>query len=370
MKIRSLSVFALLALLFAGLLAAAPAFGQASGARGEYFTYRFQPGDILLTLSQRFTQNQENWKTIREINGIADQYKIPVGFELKIPFSMIDEIPATATVSYLRGHAYLNGLPLRETGQQISEGAVITAGPNSNVTLTLPDNSKVLVPADSTVTARRLRSFSGTGYLDTIFTVDKGEVQSHVNPGGEGIGRFEIHTPVSITGVRGTILRAGKLEDKGAYSAIVKGHADFSQSGASSVTPLASNQGLVSDSLGRPQAARSLLPPPVLHPVSGPSHSIRLSFDPVPGAVAYQVVLAEDAEGYNVLWTRRITDSSISLPAVRNGTVYALVRSVDDQTLTGRDAVLEMQQTMNTVNDGQGSPIGVGSDDYLLRISY
>ncbi len=370
MKIRRTSVLTLLTLFFAGLLAASPAFGQATGARGEYFTYRFQPGDILLTLSQRFTQNEENWKIIREINGIADQYKIPVGFELKVPFSMIDEVPASATVSYLRGQAYLNGLPIRETGQQINEGAVITAGPNSNVTLTLPDSSKVLVPADSTVTARRLRSFSGTGYIDAIFTVDKGGVQSHVNPGGEGVGRFEIRTPVSITGVRGTILRAGRLDGNGAYSAIVKGKADFSQSGAPSVTPLASNQGLVSDSEGRPQAARPLLPPPVLHPISGPSHNLRLSFDPVPGAVAYQVVLAEDEEGYDVLWSGRTTENSIALPAVRNGTVYALVRSVDDQTLTGRDAVLEMQQTLNTVNDGQGLPIGVGSDDYLMRISY
>ncbi len=371
MKIRSAPLLTALTLLVASLMATAPAFGQATGARGDYFTYRFRPGDILLTLSQRFTHNEDNWKAIREINGIADQYKIPVGFELKVPFSMIDEIPAVATISHLRGKAFVNGLPIRETGGQIQEGSVVAAGPDSNVTLTLPDKSKVLVPADSSVTAKRLRQFSGTGYIDAIFTIEKGDVQSHVDPGVQGVGRFEIRTPVSVTGVRGTIVRAGMLQNQGVYSAIVKGHADVSQPGATAITSLAANQGLVSDSQGRAQAARSLLPPPVLRPLPGQRQNqiSQVQFDPVPGAVAYQVILADDTEGYDVLWSRRITETQVRLPAVRNGTVYALIRSVDDQGLAGADSVLPLQQIMNTINDGQGSPVATGSGEYLLRTS-
>jgi len=360
----------LLSLLMTGMMASGPAFAQATGARGDYFTYRFVPGDILLTLSQRFTQNQENWKIIRKINGISDQYKIPVGFELKIPFSLIDEIPATATVSHLRGQAFLNGSPITQTGGQIGEGAVITTGANSNVTLTLPDNSKVLVPVNSSVTAKRLQRFSGTDYIDAIFTIDHGEVQSHVNPGGGGVGRFEIRTPVSVTGVRGTILRTGIRQDQGVYSTIIKGQADFSQADGVALTRLGNNQGVITNGAGLPTGTMALLPPPVLHPMGAQSHNRELRFDPVPGAVAYEVVLAEDNEGYDVLWSQRTTDTRATLPAVRNGTVYVLVRPLDQQMLAGAQAVLQLEQTMNTVNDRQGSPVGVGNDSYLLQSAF
>jgi hypothetical protein len=362
----------LLTFLMTGTLVSSPALAQATGARGDYFTYRFVPGDILLTLSQRFTQNQENWKTIRQINGIADQYKIPVGFELKIPFSLIDEVPASATISHLRGQAFINGSPIAQTGGQVSEGSVITTGPNSNVTLTLPDNSKVLVPVNSTVTAKRLQRFSGTGYIDAIFTIDRGEVQSHVNPGGEGVGRFEVRTPVSVTGVRGTILRAGTRQDQnqGAYSTIIKGQADFSPADGVLLTRLGSNQGAVTDGAGKPSGTHALLAPPVLHPMDAQSQNRQLRFDPVPGAVAYELVLAEDSEGYDVLWSQRITGTSATLPAVRNGTVYVLVRSVDQQMLAGSHAMLQIEQTMNTINDGQGSPVGVGNGSYLLQSAF
>ena len=370
MKIRGFAFVYLAVLLVVGSLVSAPAFAQAAGARGDYFTYRFLPGDILLTLSQRFTSNQENWKAIRKINGIADQYKIPVGFELKIPFSMIDEIPASATISHLRGQAFLNGRPIRQTGGQIAEGAVITTGSNSNVTLTLPDNSKVLVPVNSTVTAKRLQRFSGTGYIDAIFTIDQGEIHSHVNPGGEGVGRFEIRTPVSVTGVRGTVLRTGTRQDQGAYSIIVKGQADFSPADGASPTRLISNQGVVTSGAGESAAPHALLAPPTLHPMDPQSQNQTLRFDPVPGAVAYEVVLAEDREGYDVLWSQRMTETTIRLPAVRNGTVYVLVRSVDETMLTGGDAMLQIRQTMNTINDGQGSPVGVGNGSYLLHSTF
>ncbi|AHG66061.1 FecR family protein [Advenella mimigardefordensis] len=356
--------------LLIGALLSGPAFAQATGARGEYFTYRFVPGDILLTLSQRFTQNEENWKTIRKINGIADQYKIPVGFELKIPFSLIDEVPASATISHLRGKAFLNGSPITQTGGQVTEGAVITTDTNSNVTLTLPDDSKVLVPPNSSVTAKRLQRFSGTGYIDAIFTIDRGEVQSHVNPDGGGVGRFEIRTPVSVTGVRGTILRAGTRQGQGDYSTIIKGQADFSQADGVILTRLASNQGVITDGAGQHSGTRALLPPPVLHPMGGQSHNRELRFDPVPGAVAYELVLAEDSEGYDVLWSQRITGTTATLPAVRNGTVYVLVRSLDQQMLAGAQAVLTIEQTMNTINDRQGSPIGVGNGSYLLQSAF
>src|SRR5690606_13569333 len=141
------------------------------------------------------------------------------------------------------------------------------------------------------VTAKRLQRFSGTGYIDAIFTIDRGEVQSHVNPGGKGVGRFEIRTPVSVTGVRGTILRAGTRQgpDQGAYSAIIKGQADFSPADGASLTRLGSNQGAVTDRAGKPSGAHALLAPPVLHPMDPQAHNRQLRFDPVPGAVAYEV---------------------------------------------------------------------------------
>ncbi len=359
--------FPFLAALLAFLLPMGGAHAQATGARGENFIYRVQAGDILLTLSKRFTSNEENWKQIRQLNGIVDQYRIPIGFQLKIPFSLIDEKPATATVTHLGGTAYLNGLPLNQVGTAVTEGMTITTAPNSHVTLTLPDRSKVLVPADSAVTAQRLRAFSGTDYIDSIFKIDQGGLDSHVNPDGNGVGRFEIRTPVSITGVRGTILRTGVMSGKGAYSAIIKGQADFSQSSDTPITELRNNQGIATDASGQAQGARALLPAPVLTPPNTAANDYTLRFAPVAGASAYQVVIADDREGYDVLWSTRITGTQVTLPRIRNGNVFVLVRSVDEHALSGKDAVLAMQLRQNTIDDGSGSPIRIGDDGYLLR---
>src|SRR3546814_17702103 len=60
---------------------------------------------------------------------------------------------------------------------------------------------------DGATHLERLRQFEGNALTDSILRVQRGVVDSNVAPAGQGVGRFEVRTPVAVTGVRGTRFR-------------------------------------------------------------------------------------------------------------------------------------------------------------------
>src|SRR5690606_7930042 len=214
------------ALLACSGLFAAPSLAQPAGAQGQNFIYRVMQDDTLSALAERYTDRAEHWRTLQTLNAVQETTQLPIGLELKIPFALIPELPAQAQVSHVAGQATVNQASLAMDSQLV-EGDTIRTGENGFVTLTLPDASVLTVPAQSSLSLDRLRVFKGTGLTDTIFTLEDGSLESQVAPQDTGVGRFEIRTPVSITGVRGTQLRV-HANDQGSQSEVLTGAAALS----------------------------------------------------------------------------------------------------------------------------------------------
>lgn len=326
---------------------------QPAGALGENFLYRVISGDTLLDLAQRFTDKPANWTTLQTLNSVQDPSRMSIGIELKIPFALIPELPSSAHVSHVAGEVKVDNAPAKLEAK-LAEGSIIRTGPNGFIALTLADGSVLSIPATSNMVIERLRVFKGTGLIDTILTMRDGALESSVAPQATGVGRFEIRTPVSITGVRGTRLRVRSSND-GAQSEVLSGRAQLGSSQADGAT-LRPNQGAAINAQGKLLGVRALLPAPQLEEAVGSGQDRVISFPPVPGAATYLVQVARNEAGNHLLSSRKFDAPPINVSAPGPGTYYALVRAIDADGVQGKDAVQSFlgQSVLNTTD---GSPV-------------
>lgn len=349
------------------LIAALPAaLAQPMGAVDDDFIYQVRAGDTLIALSQTYTGTPNHWPTLQSLNQVADPYALPIGKALRIPFSLIPEEAARASVVHVQGQVQRNGQPLH-TNAWVVEGDRLSTGANSYLTLLLPDDSQASLPANARARVGRLRSFSSAPLVDTIFELETGAVESDVAPDGRGTGRYEIRSPISITGVRGTRLRV-RMGTEGMRSEVLSGAAQL-QTPTAGTQRLRAMQGAGVDPEGRLMAVRPLLPAPRLHPEPDAAPGRPLAFDPVPGAQAYLVRVAADALGLRPVSTQRIDGPPAQYAAPGPGTWHVLVRAIDAGGLMSDDAVFAFDGRA-ILKSGTGLPVHTGTGDLVLLTQY
>src|SRR5690606_26298163 len=129
--------------------------------------------------------------------------------------------PAASEVVHVSGAASVDGAPLR-VGMTVADGAVIPPGPTGFVTLHLAEGTTLTLPRGAPPEFQAWRRFAGSALTASIRRVENGVVESHVAPSGQGVGRFEVRTPVAVTGVRGTRFRV-RADTQGVRSEVIDG---------------------------------------------------------------------------------------------------------------------------------------------------
>jgi hypothetical protein len=344
---------------------------QPAGSQGDDFIHRIQPNDTLIALADRYTRNNSNWTVLQQHNAIANPSALPIGLELKIPFPLIPEVPASATAIHVSGNALVDGAPLR-TGMSVSEGSTISTSPNVFVTLQLSDGTKVALPRGERTHLERLREFEGLGLTDSIVRIENGDIDSNVAPSGQGVGRFEVRTPVAIIGVRGTRFRINTANEA-LRSEILHGAVNLksqaAQNGTHQQARIAAGHGAAVSADGT-ITTQPLLPAPELAPAqrtgSGQWTSL---FTPVPGATAYLVQVSRDREGLEVVSSQQFDDANIRFSARRPGTHYASVRAISSTGLGGGDTVVAFEGS-STLNSSSGTPITLSDGSVVTLTDY
>lgn len=332
------------------------------GAQGDYFLYQIEPGDTLEALSSRYTLDPNNWPALQSLNQVADPYRLQIAKVLRIPLSLIPRRAAQARVTHLHGRVTRNGQTL-QTGDQLETGDTLRSGQGS-VTLTLEDHSLLTITPDTEVQIHNLQTFRGSELSDTVLELPHGSVESSVAPDDTGVGRFEIRTPATVTGVRGTQLRvhanpAGSRHEVLHGAAAIQGPVRTEQS-------LARNHGAAYDASGALLGTHALLPAPQLHPSA--THASSLSWSPVQGASAYRVRIALDAAGTQLKSDQRTAQSSITLPPSGAGTRYVFVRAIDALDIEGSDASRRIEAA-NGLTSSDGLPV-LGIDGTPIRLTH
>ena len=366
-RCRALSLLALLSCALT-----APAHSQPAGALGEDFIYRVRQGDTLINLATQYTRNQANWAPLQTLNKVVAPELLPIGLELRIPLAMIPERAAEARVLHVSGQANMNGQPLRP-GQNLAEGSTVVTAQNGFVTLELADGSKLTLPAGGSVELARLRQFEGTALTDSVIHVQRGSVESTVAPTGQGVGRFEVRTPVAVTGVRGTRFRV-QSGAGGVQSEVLEGSVRL-QPHAPGTTPakpvaVARGYGAAVRNDGSVSGVRELLAAPQL---SAPERSggggWTSTFAPVAGAQRYLVRVSRDADGTLPVSSAAFPTNDIRFTAPGPGTYYVSVRAIDDLGLSGQDAVATFKGA-NQLMTSYGLGVASGSGEPVILTEY
>lgn len=173
-----------------------------------------------------------------------------------------------------------------------------------------------------------------------------------------------------MTGVRGTVLRTGAFKDEGSNSELLQGHASFitanSQQQAINIT---SNQGITANTQGEAGDIIELLPPPQISLTQSSPFTFRVDIEPVSGASAYLIRVSNDISGYDVISSHSTTQSFSSVTGPGKGTYYASVRSLDNNKLTGADAVQAFTITETGIMTESGVPVSTSAGG-LLQMQY
>lgn len=353
-------------LLICGLTTFSQAVAQPSGAKGEHFLYRVVQGDTLGEVAQRYTTDYANWSILQQMNGVEDPYRLPVAKMLHIPFSMIPTRASPARVQHVTGRASVDGRPLGADAL-VGEGQTIQTESNGYVALQLADDSVVTIPPSSSVQVSRLQQFVGAGLSDSILHMAQGSIESRVAPNNTGVGRFEVRTPVSVTGVRGTNLRVHAASD-GSRSEVISGMAGVDASATPEVV-LRPQQGLAVGSEGQSLGVQQLLGAPQLAtPARGPGGWMA-SFEPIDGAAAYVVSVARDAYGVELVSRQTIQTPPARFAASGPGTHYVFVRAIDEFGMGGVDASASFEGAF-VLLDGTGAPVLAGDGNLIVVADY
>ena len=342
-----------LTLLTAACLLPAASQARALGAQGNDFLYQVEPDDTLEQLARRYTLQAGHWPALQRLNQVDDPYRLPIGKVLRIPLSLIPEQPATAAVIHVSGRVMADGRPVRP-GDLLRAGQALRSAEGGTATLQLEDHSLLTLPPGTRLLLRRLKSFRGTGLTDTQIDIDQGTLESTVAPEDTGVGRFEVRTPATVTGVRGTRLRV-HADASGSRHEVLHGRA-ASEGTDRAERRLDLDRGAAYDTQGAFLGAHLLLPAPLDLALS--PDGTRLDFTPVPQAAAYTIRVALDAEGTRLASSQQASGPGVRLAASGNpGPHYIFVRGIDALGIEGRDAVLVVDALRLTLTTRDGAPV-------------
>lgn len=119
--------------------------------------------------------------------------------------------PLPAMVDSLEGEAWLIDKRGKETplaeGMEIKQEQGIRTGSNAFVALMLGDDSRIVLPAQSSVVLQSDKKVMQIKLL-------QGQVESYVHKREPQVEHFQILTPVGVLGVRGTHFRARQVPDE------------------------------------------------------------------------------------------------------------------------------------------------------------
>ena len=339
------------------LIAAAIVFASMTlSARAEeprLFTHIAQNGDTLIKLAKRYLVNPDDWQIFMKSNVIADPRRLVLGSQIKIPVSAMRVETAAVEIIATQG-AVESSAGAIERGSKVKEGDKLTTGDGGFVTIKLADGSTLTVQPKSTVRVETARQFVNSGGVtDTVVRLDAGRVETNVikqkNPGG----RYEIRTPTSNMGVRGTIFRVG-ADDSGlrGQSEVVEGlvvvtsaspkSAATDATSAAKGLPLRTGFGSFVEAGKAPSPPIALLPAPDVTslPKLIETPDAKFSFPAVTAAVSYRAQIAVDAAFTNLIANASSLTPNMAFVNLPDGAFFLRVRGVDVNALEGNDATL------------------------------
>jgi hypothetical protein len=302
-------------------------------------TYFAQGGDTLMSVAQAYTGRRENWIALGRINRIDRDISIPIGTGIVIPADLLIDEGAQATVATMSGSSRATAADgtavALSIGMRIGEGVEIETGANSFLTLALSDASRISVPSNSRLRLAKLRVTRYTGSPRTEVMLLRGRVESRVAPLDAVKGKFEVRTPQSVAGVRGTRFRVG-IAGTGVTHEVLSGSVAAESRKQAETLMLAAGRGAIVGATHSGTAVDLLPAPQVVVPETSAIYpAARFTVTPQADASAYHIQISTDHEALNVIAESRSAQPQLAVEGLRDGQYFMHVSALDRAGLEG-----------------------------------
>ncbi len=371
-KLMLVAVLMLSGLPVAGSLAYAQTPGNIT-VQSSGITYYAQAGDTLMTIAQRLATKSSNWVTLGKINQINKDISIPIGTAIFIPAELLDDVASEATVIARNGvitATSADGNPFSlDIGSKITEGMKIDTGINSFLTLSLADASRISLPSNSSVLMAKLRKSLYTHSPRTELKLLRGRVVSRVSPLNVNRGLFEVQTPLSVAGVRGTHFRVS-LNNQKVTTEVLDGEvAVGTPRTPETLLPTAKGNLITSETIG---PAIDLLPAPQF---SGTPYrqgaAAKFAITPISGARAYHVQIAQDAEMLHMLAEENSNGNEVVINNIQEGEYFIRIAAIDKSGLEGMPRILAANiRNRNEAAPAQAAPSVINGSPKELALRW
>jgi hypothetical protein len=319
-------------------------FSSVTPAAEAEWIYKTWPGDTLISVAGRYLSNPDDWPKLQAYNKIKNPNYLPAGMSLALPAKLMRQGPVNAKIVSLKGKVEATNTAGvsrdLENSATVSEGETLRTGDNSSAILQFVDGSQAFVLANSKMTLSQLRAYTTTGMVDTRMKLDAGRIETAVKPLVGGGARYEVQTPATQIGVRGTNFRIAADPSFG-RTEVLEGK--VATEAASQKVDLSAGFGSKTETGKPPSAPVELLAQPNLdkNPAEIQRLPVQLAWADVPKAVSYRAQVSADTTFSTLVSDTVFNSAEAKFTDLPDGKYAVKVRAIDPAGLEGKDSVRE-----------------------------
>ncbi|MET3666891.1 FecR domain-containing protein [Caulobacter sp. 1776] len=344
----------LLALMLGAGSASAQARAQTAVIPEPPVAYAVKPGDTLIGLGRAYLNRPGDYRAVQKANRVKRPRRMRAGSQLNIDPMLLKSTPIAASLSACTGPVFIetNGrqAPAR-IGMALSEGQSIITGPNAFATFEMEDGSRITLPSNTRVRIAKLRQVLINNAPQRVFQLDQGRSAISATPTQNPAAKFEVHTPVSVSAVRGTEFRVSFLDGK-AHTEVLAGAVGVDAGTVVTHAPPVPAGFGVSATPGAVTVPVKLSPAPKLD-TAGQNQSdktVHFAVEPVADASAYRLQLSRDAGFIDVFAEATTTNPAADFGELANGTYFVRLTVLDSGGLEGLPADYSFDRDLDTLD--------------------
>jgi len=315
--------------------------GLSAGSVVTSWHYTVKPGDNLINIAKKHLLNPADWKRVQQINNIKNPYRLPTGYVLKVPLTLVRHQPVSAEVVAISGLATLqkNGVitPLSRA-QKLMVGDVVNTGASSSLSIRFADGSVSTLGSNTTVMLDTMSLFSGGAMVDTQLRLQQGQLEIQANPNAHQGNRMQIITPSAIAAVRGTEFRVNAVANAVTQETLT-GLVDFAA--ASQTVHVEKGFGTLAE-VGQPP----IPPVPLLPAVDTQNMPEMLNRLPIEfvlprmeGVSSWLGRVSQAGGGMQLRAEREISGNHLVFDGLEDGEYFLSLRAKDRHGIAGFDAI-------------------------------
>jgi len=309
----------------------------AQAVESDQIAYVIRPGDTLINLAKAYFITPGSYAEVQKLNHISKDRRMPVGMVLHVPRRLLKFDVISFRLSSFSGpvSAILGkqALPLQK-GMVLGEGVQLTTGPNGFVSLSGADGSRVALPSNSRIRILHARHYLLPNAADIDFGIEQGRAEVEAAK-QKPLDQFQIHSPVAVSAVRGTVFRAG-INGVGSSGSteVIEGNVAVISPKAESAIPAGYGASVMSS--GEIAKEALLAPPQLLQPGHVQTEDrLHFDFSPVAGSASYRTQIARDAGFEDVLTEQIAGEPQGEFPSIGNGTFFVRATAIAGSGIEG-----------------------------------